>query len=261
MPDRNDLSLLEETARAAGALALEFQTSGLKHWRKDDRSPVSDADLAVDNLINRALTSARPDYGWLSEESEPDRTKKDRVFVIDPIDGTRAYIAGRDTWTVSLAIIEDHRPIAGVVYNPTRNEMYAASLDAKTTLNGTPVEVSNHSALAGATLAGGEGVYSRASFISNLKPKPVFIGATSMAYRLCLVASGHCDATISLSGKSDWDIAAGLLLVHQAGGHVTDIAGQTIKIGENSRHETVIAANPVLHAAAQNHFEIESAET
>ena len=126
MPDADaaDLALLAEAARAAGALALTFFGADPRQWTKAGKSPVSEADIAVDRLLHEHLTVARRDYGWLSEETAdtPERLDKRRLFVVDPIDGTRAFLAGSPEWTVALAVVEDGRPTVGVVYAPVAGD-------------------------------------------------------------------------------------------------------------------------------------------
>jgi myo-inositol-1(or 4)-monophosphatase len=133
----DDLELLRSTAVGAGIIASGYFRRNLKTWTKENASPVSEADIVVDRFLNSSLLAARPDYGWLSEESvdDPDRLNHDRIFVVDPIDGTRGFIRGEDSWTVSLAVVEDGLPSAGVIYAPARDEMYEASRGGGARLN------------------------------------------------------------------------------------------------------------------------------
>src|SRR3569832_765977 len=122
----DDLELLRTAAVTAGIIASSYFRRDLKTWTKGNSSPVSEADLVLDKFLRSALTTARPDYGWLSEESLDDNSRLDhaRVFIVDPIDGTRGFIRGEDSWTVSLAVVENGVPVAGVVFAPARNEMF-----------------------------------------------------------------------------------------------------------------------------------------
>ncbi len=139
-----DLQLLETAARQAGELALGYFGQGLETWFKGNKSPVSEADIAVDRFLADRLLTARPDYGWLSEETADDRArlKCRRVFIVDPIDGTRAFLAGGDEWTISIAVVEDGRPVTGAVFCPRRNEMFTARAGGGAFLNEAGIRVS-----------------------------------------------------------------------------------------------------------------------
>src|SRR5436190_9274200 len=136
-----DLEVLRTAAVTAGIIGSSYFRRDLKTWTKENASPVSEADIVLDKFLHSALTTARPDYGWLSEESVDDfaRLERRRVFVVDPIDGTRGFIKGEDSWTVSLAVVEDGVPVAGVVYAPARDEMYDAYAGGGARLNGAPL--------------------------------------------------------------------------------------------------------------------------
>ncbi|MCB1493548.1 MAG: 3'(2'),5'-bisphosphate nucleotidase CysQ [Rhodobiaceae bacterium] len=243
-----DLAFIADAARAAAELALPLQTADVSAWHKDDRTPVCDADIAVDRFLRERLEGGRPGYGWLSEESEhAPAAPGGRTFIVDPIDGTRAFLNGRDTWTICIAVIEGNTVLAGAIARPGSGDLYTAALGHGAFLNGDPIRVGDHAALPGTRFAGGQGVYALAPKFAALDPPAAFIGATSMALRLCHVASGACDATVALSRKADWDLAAGMLLVHEAGGLVSDRTGADIVIGRMREHASVAAANPVLH--------------
>ena len=124
----SDLALIREAAQQAGQLALDLRQAGLTTETKSDGTPVSNADLEVDALLKTMLAEARPDYGWLSEETadDPARLGRKRLFVVDPIDGTRAYVKDRPWWVVSIAVVEDGRPTVGVIYAPDVDETYHA---------------------------------------------------------------------------------------------------------------------------------------
>ena len=143
MPDPDDLTLLESTVRAAGAIACRYFGTDYRTWRKEGGSPVTEADIAVNRYLRQALTAARPGYGWLSEESpdDPSRLSRHQVFVVDPIDGTVAFLKGRPHFTICVAVVVDGRPACGTVYNPVSREFYAARTGAGTTRNGVPIHV------------------------------------------------------------------------------------------------------------------------
>ena len=137
-----DLDLLVGAARLAGARALDFFRKGPEVWWKNGgRSPVSAADFAANDILKTELLSARPNYGWLSEETDDDAGRLDceTVFVIDPIDGTRAFIAGKDIWCVSAAVVHRGRPVAGVLFAPSLDELFTASAEGSALKNGTPI--------------------------------------------------------------------------------------------------------------------------
>src|SRR5215217_8656764 len=138
----DDLELLRSSAVAAGIIASSFFRRDVKSWTKENASPVSEADILVDRYLASSLLHARPTYGWLSEETadNPSRLDCERVFVVDPIDGTRGFLRGEDSWTVSLAVVENGVPVAGVVYAPVRDEMYDACAGGGARLNGVPLQ-------------------------------------------------------------------------------------------------------------------------
>src|SRR5512135_1835780 len=144
-----DAALLRETVQEAGRLALSLFRTELKNWTKGASSPVSEADIAVNDLLENRLRSATPDYGWLSEESVDDeaRLARRRVWIVDPIDGTRSYLADRDDWCVSVALVEDAAPILAAVFVPVSGEFFFAARGQGTTLNGAPVQASSGTAL------------------------------------------------------------------------------------------------------------------
>ena len=136
-----DAALLTDTVRQAGALALSLFRTELKNWTKGASSPVSEADIAVNDLVEKRLRSATPDYGWLSEESVDDdaRLGKPLVWIVDPIDGTRAYLAGREDWCVSVALVAGSTPVLAAVFAPATDEFFFAMRGQGTTLNARPV--------------------------------------------------------------------------------------------------------------------------
>ncbi len=221
----SDLSLLEEAARAAGRLMLE-RRAGVRVRRKADGSPVTDADLAVDALLRERLGGARPDYGWLSEESvdHPARLSRPRTFVVDPIDGTTAFIRGKPWFAVSLAVVEHGRPVAGVVFAPELDELHAAAAGAGATRNGVQVRANGAEALAGCAMVGDP-----AQFPAPAWPAMAVARRNALAYRLCLVADGRFDAAVSASPKREWDLAAGALIAAEAGAAVTDAGGRPLR--------------------------------
>jgi myo-inositol-1(or 4)-monophosphatase len=239
----HDVKLLEDTVRAAGAIARKFYGGDYKRWSKAGGSPVTEADLAVDQYLRTNLLAARPDYGWLSEESadDPARLKAARVFVVDPIDGTVAFLKQRPHFTICAAVVENGRPIAAVVYNPIAEELFCAAHTA--TLNGAPIHVLDRSTLEGSAMLAPKNTFSAKWPIMRIT------ALNSIAYRVALVAAGKYDAMVSLSVKRDWDLAAADLIIHQAGGFLTDEAGHRLIYNRPIPvQRATIAAGPKLHA-------------
>ncbi|WP_165190704.1 3'(2'),5'-bisphosphate nucleotidase CysQ [Caulobacter soli] len=245
----SDLDLILTAAREAGALALSAREGGLKIWSKDGGSPVTDADLAVDALLKDRLGAARPDYGWLSEETadDPARLSTTRQFVVDPIDGTAAYLKGKPWFAVSIAVVENGRPIAGVVHAPALDETYVATLGGGATLNGAPISPSDTEDLEDAAMLGDARMFVHPSWPTPWPPMRVE-SRNSIAYRLCLVAAGAFDAAIALSSKNEWDLAAADLICAEAGAALTDHLGRTFTYNRaNPLLPSVVCANRALH--------------
>ncbi len=238
-----DLDLLRDAAREAAELAMRYFRRDPQVWMKAGNSPVTEGDLAVDKLLRDRLSAARPDYGWLSEETadSPGRLSAARTFVVDPIDGTRGFIAGSDEWCVSVAIVEKGRPVAGVLDCPAKTEIYAARAGGGAVRNGKAIGVRE---AAGELRVGGPKALiaamperSRSRFV-NVPYIP------SLAYRLAMVASGRIDATFIKANSHDWDLAAADLILAEAGGAVLDRRGETpFYARRETRHSTLVAGS------------------
>lgn len=244
-----DLALISDVAREAGALSLHWLKKGARSWEKSPNNPVTEADIACNDLIAKRLRPARPDYGWLSEETRDnaqDRSQR-RVFVVDPIDGTKAFVNGETGFCVSIAIIEDGEPIAGVVYNPNFDELVGARAGGGTHLNGERVEVAYCNSLA-CSMIGQPDVFARHNVEHWPDIRLIDAVPNAMAWRMSLVAAGHWDATVALNEKSDWDLAAAVLLVKEAGGVATDRHGRPFVFnGESVIQKGAVAASADLH--------------
>lgn len=248
-PEGRDHALLVDAVRAAGAIALGYFGGEVKHWEKGPDDPVSEADHAVNDHLHEALRGPRPDYGWLSEESEDDpaRLAAERTWVVDPIDGTRAFLAGKPEFTVCAGLVTEGRALAGCVFNPATEEMFEASAGGGARLNGAPIRVADREGLEGLRLLAYRRAFERQGWLDHL-PGAEFATVNSMAYRLCLVAAGRHHATVSLSAKSDWDLAAADLIVAEAGGLITALDGTPLTYNRAEvRHPNVLAAAPGLH--------------
>ena len=223
----DDLALILDAAREAGDLARSLRLQGLEiEYKEDDGTPVTNADRAADRLLTQRLRAARPAYGWLSEETIDDRERLNnrRIFVVDPIDGTRAFLNGRPWWSVAIAVVEDGRPVAAVVYAPEREETYAAQVGAGATLNGAPIHASSATALEDCGMVGDPIVFAHWSW-PQAWPAMRVEQRNSTAYRMCLVAAGEFDAAVAPVRKADWDVAAGDLIAREAGCFVGDHTG------------------------------------
>ena len=246
-PDSDeDLKLLQQTVHAAGDIARKFYGGDYKRWSKDGGSPVTEADLAVNAFLHDRLTAARPAYGWLSEENpdDPARLGKREVFVIDPIDGTVAFLKNRPHFTICAAVVVDGRPACGVVYNPISEVLYAARAGGGAQRNGTAIRVGMRDQLENCAMLG-----DRTQFAGAPWPPMHVQNRNSIAYRLVLVADGSADASVSLTPKRDWDLAAADIILHEAGGRLTDAQGGTLIYNQPvTRQASLIGASPRLHA-------------
>jgi myo-inositol-1(or 4)-monophosphatase len=246
-----DLRLLIEAVREAGELALSFFCQSPHTELKADGSEVSEADLAVDACLKRSLIGERPDYGWLSEESEddPSRLEKRFVWVVDPIDGTRAFLRDKPEWAVSVALVDRNHPVLAAIFNGATGEFFHASLGHGAFLNDNPIRVNDPVELEGSRLAAAPQIFKR-DIWRQPWPKLETIWVNSIAYRLALAASAQCDGTLSMSGKNDWDIVAGQLLVEEAGGVMTTARGGPLVYNQlTPAQESIVAAGSSLHAA------------
>ncbi len=248
----HDLKLLLKAAQEAGEIAKGYTGQSARCWDKPDGAgPVTEADLAVNDVLQTTLRRARPDYGWLSEESEdePDRLDADHVFIIDPIDGTRSFIEGSSAWAHSIAVARQGIITAAVIYLPRKDKLYAAAIGQGATLNGTPVRVSAQAGMDGATVLGTKPTY----LPENWRiPVPAFARSyrPSLAYRLACVAEGRFDAMLTLRPTWEWDVAAGDLILREAGAQISDRRGTALQFN-NAVPQVggVVAAGPALHTA------------
>lgn len=251
MPGR-DLDLLADAARSAGDIAMRFWRQSPQVWDKGgDHGPVTEADLAVNDMLKHTLLAARPDYGWLSEETpdSADRLSARRVFILDPIDGTRAFVAGEDNFAVSLAIAEAGRVIAGAVMMPAKNRLYLGKIGGPALCNGVQIKTGARADLVGSNLLATKANMEPAHWPGGV-PDLKRSFRTSLAYRLCLAAEGRYDGMITFRDTWEWDIAAGSLICACAGAMVTDRTGAALRFNSpGAMTAGVIATNPTLHQA------------
>ena len=245
-----ELELARKAALAAGEILTRYwDRRSYTVGSKGRDNPVTSADLEADGAIKKILAPAFPGYGWLSEETSDsgDRLKCRRVWIVDPLDGTKEFIHGVDEFAVAIALAEDGVPVLGITYNPIKREMYWAARGTGCHLGRKRVHVSRTSALDQATVLASRSELSRGEW-EAIKQKTIVKPTGSVAYKLALVAAGEADATFTHSPKSEWDIASGAALIAEAGGRMTDIAGREIRF--NQVLVTIgglIASNGVLH--------------
>lgn len=252
MPVPDDLDLLVDAARDAGEIARGYWRRSPEIWDKPDGAgPVSAADLAVNASLHETLGHARPDYGWLSEESEDDKARLDaeRVFIVDPIDGTRAFIEGEHSWAHSIAVAEHGRIVAAVVYLPMLDRLFSARAGKGAWLNGVKIHASTRSEVDGAELLAARPTFDPANWKDAQVPAFRRGFRSSLAYRICLVAQGRFDAMLTLRATWEWDVAAGALILSEAGGVITDRRLAEIRFNsEGLLINGVVASGGALHA-------------
>lgn len=250
-----DAALLKETVREAGLLAKSMFRTELKNWVKGTSSPVSEADIAVNDLLEKRLREASPGYGWLSEESADDASRLGRknTWIVDPIDGTRSYLAGRDDWCVCAALVEDGSPVLAAVYAPVSDEFFFAARGQGASRNARRVQASTGDEFDFSRMAGPK------PLLQRLSPTPEEISLHprigSLALRLCRVAHGGLDAAFAGGQSRDWDLAAANLIVQEANGRMTALSGDAILYNRRDVvHGVLVAAGRDRHARIVGHF-------
>lgn len=246
-----DLSLLIDAAREAGRIACSFTGPEARRWDKPEGAgPVTEADLAVNDMLEDRLRAARPDYGWLSEETEDseDRLTRDRVFIVDPIDGTRSFAAGERSWAHALAIAERGVVVAAVIYLPMRDLLYSAARGAGARLNGAVISASRQRDLQKAEILATRPNLEARHWRAGAAPHFRRAYRPSLAYRMALVAQGRYDGMLTLRPSWEWDIAAGDLILHEAGALCTDRQGAALRFNNPTPQvDGVVAAGSTLH--------------
>lgn len=250
---QRELEAARNAARAAGAiLSGHFRAGSYQVGSKGRDNPVTSADLEANRTLAELLCPAFPDYGWLSEESadQPERLSRQRVWVVDPLDGTKEFIAGVPEFAVSIALVEDAKPILGVTYNPITGELFWAARELGCHLDGRPVGVSPTARPQDALVLASRSETARGEWRSLAGAVRRIDPIGSVAYKLARVSAGLADATWSATPKSEWDVAAGVALVNEAGGVVSDLQGDELRFNRPSvKLAGFIACNPKLHLA------------
>jgi len=246
---------LRDAARRAGDLALPSFRAGrqtaARLWYKGHSSPVTEADIALDTFLKQHLGRLLPEAGWLSEETadDPARLRHSLVWIVDPIDGTRAFASGHPDWSVSIALVRDGRPVLGVVHAPTHDRLYEAQLGGGAWCNGERLLLADAGRLKGARVAGPKPLVDR--FERRIGPVQRLPKVPSLALRLARVAEGSIDVGLVSSNSQDWDIAAADLILHEAGAVLTDLGGRPPAYNRaDPRHGEMIAIASRLHPRA-----------
>jgi myo-inositol-1(or 4)-monophosphatase len=254
----DDLELLLSAAKAAGTAALPYFNAGketsAKISYKDGNSPVSEADHVANDVLEAALRRARPGYHWVSEETidSTERLSASHLFVVDPIDGTRAFIAGKLQWSVSVALVIDGAAVAGVIHAPALGVTYTAMLGGGAFRSGEPVAASRRKALADALSSGPrpilEQLENASSVTLNHGPK-----VPSLALRLALAAEGRIDLAVASTGAHDWDVAAADIILREAGAVLLDVEQKPLIYNRPSLRRGTLCAGPQELASAAAH--------
>jgi len=253
-----ELRLLEESVRQAGARALELARTGFEVQTKKDRSPVTTADLEVNRILRDMQLIHFPDDGWLSEESPDNRQRLDRerVWIVDPIDGTKAFVNGLPEFCISAALVERGSPIVGIIFNPSTDELFSAIRGKGARMNGAPMTPSHSQDSPPLVMVSPWELRSGrwSALDGTIRCRPMY----SIAHALALVAAGVVQATITAEPENEWDLAAGVLLIQEAGGAIVDAAGQPFVFNQpKPRFHGVVAVastiDPPLHRLLQAH--------
>ena len=253
MPDvdqnQKDLELLTELGKEAGEIGLKWFGKDPEVWMKEGQSPVSEADFAIDTFLKEKLLEARPDYGWLSEESDDneERLATKRVFVVDPIDGTRGFINGHKQWCVSIAVVEDNRPVVGVLECPALKERITADIGNGAHCNGQLIKSRIAHAHDELMVTGPRSFQSVAKKVGsrNIEALPF---VPSLAYRIAMIAMGTADMSLARASAKDWDLAAADIIAHEAHGRLSNMNGDHLLYNcRDVRHGTLVASSAHHH--------------
>lgn len=248
-----DHAALSDAIREAGAAVLErYNSSSTRSWAKADASPVSEADLEANEILSSRLrTGVRSHYGWLSEESVDhlDRMSAERTWIIDPIDGTRAFLSGKPEFTVCGALLEGDKLVASVIFNPVTNEFFDATLGGGARCNGEPLRAGTTEQIHNCAMLAWKGMFGHPGWPTPW-PEMRVNYRCSTSYRMALVARGDMDAAIALVPKADWDVAMGALIASEAGAVSSDHLGTAYQFNrERPVQRALVCAAPSLYPA------------
>lgn len=249
----DDARLVTQVTREAGRIALSYFSRDIHTWDKSPDNPVSEADIAVDEFLRTTLLQNRTGYGWLSEETEdqPDRLRCGRLWIVDPIDGTRAFLAGGDDWSISVALVQDGKPIIAALYAPVKDAFYFAESGAGATKNGKAISVSSCDDLSAARMMGDPSAFRPSQYWPVDWPATMTAEqVNSIALRICQIADGQFDCCVTLRPKNDWDVAAADLILAEAGGTLTTGDGISLVFNrEKPLHKHIVAGTkPIIPA-------------
>ena len=247
---RSELIIAKEAAIEAGAIILNYYKADYEIQEKGYRNPVTTADQEADSRLKEILLGERPNYGWLSEETVDtyDRLDKKRVWIVDPLDGTKEFIQTIPEFCVSIGLVEDNIPVVGVIYNPISDEMFYAQKKKGAFLNGDQIKISTVEDIKNASLVVSRSERTKGLW-SNYKSNFSSVKSIgSIAYKLCLAASGLYDITATVAPKNEWDICAGDCIINEAGGVMKKINGDNIIYNQKKTLVTdpIIATNSIL---------------
>jgi myo-inositol-1(or 4)-monophosphatase len=239
-----DSALLSMAVDEAAGIALRYFRADARQWYKGPGQIVTEADIEVDRCLHDLLIGARPGDAWLSEEREDDgsRHRCRRVWIVDPIDGTRSFAEGTPEFSISVALVEEGHPILASVFNPATKEHFQAIAGRGATLNEQPLKSSKHKEIRASRLLASVTEMRKRQW-SERMPSADFTTIGSLAYKLALVAAGRFDGLISLRSCNDWDLAAAALLIQETGAWLGDASGQPLSLnGPTLRHAGLVAA-------------------
>ena len=223
----SDLNIAKDAAIEAGVLIMNYYKADYEIRDKGYHNPVTTADHAADSYLKKVLMEARPEYGWLSEETvdSPDRLNKDRVWVVDPLDGTKEFIEGVPNFVVSVALVENGMPIVGVLYNPVTKETFTAAHGEGARLNGEKIQCTTKDDVPDMVILNSRSETRRGLWVPFDGTFRELRAIGSVAYKLGLTAAGQADIFASLRPKNEWDICAGNCIINEAGGKLIDLHG------------------------------------
>ncbi|GGE34388.1 3'(2'),5'-bisphosphate nucleotidase CysQ [Agaricicola taiwanensis] len=238
---------LDQIMREAGEIAAGFFHRGARRWEKADSSPVTEGDIAVDTFLKARLPPLLAGSGWLSEETADtaERLQRSHVWVVDPIDGTRAFADGIPMWVISVALVERGRPVLAAIFNPLADEYFEATAGGGARLNGQAIMATSPSGLAGLSISGPAPLFDLFAAFGARKAPWVY----ALAYRLVHVAAGRIDVATARTNPKDWDLAAADLILHEAGAVLTDLQGRELTYNRlQVSHPALIAAGRAIHS-------------
>jgi myo-inositol-1(or 4)-monophosphatase len=255
----DDARLVRQVTEEAGRIALSYFARDIHTWDKSPNNPVSEADIAVDTFLRTTLMQNRTGYGWLSEETEdqPERLRCGRIWVVDPIDGTRAFLAGDDNWGISVALVQDRETILAAFYAPVKNAFYFAERGRGATKNGMNIKVSTQDDIAAARMMGDPSAFQNDEYWPTPWPKTMHTEqANSIALRICQIADAQFDCCVTLRPKNDWDVAAADLILEEAGGMLTTGTGKRLVFNRKKPlHDHIVASNMPLRRPVMKRVE------